>query len=145
LFLPEGTDIDKLLRALIGIALFASAYFAEVARGGLQAVPREQTEAAEALGLGYWQIMAFVVLPQALRHVLPGLINTAIGLFKDTTLVLIIGMFDFLGIIQAVLADPDWLGFALEGYVFAALVYWSICFALSQASRLVERGGEAMR
>jgi general L-amino acid transport system permease protein len=145
LFLPEGTDVDKLLRALIGVALFTSAYIAEVVRGGLQAVPREQTEAAAALGLGYWQTMAFVVLPQALRHVIPGLINTVIGLFKDTTLVLIIGMFDFLGIIQAALTDPDWLGFALEGYVFAALVYWSICFALSRMSRLVERRGAAQQ
>jgi general L-amino acid transport system permease protein len=141
LFLPEGAAADKLLRALIGIALFASAYMAEVVRGGLQAVPRGQAEAAAALGLGYWQAMASVILPQALRHVIPGLINTVIGLFKDTTLVLIIGMFDFLGIVQAALTDPAWLGFTMEGYVFAGLVYWTICFALSQASRRLERRG----
>jgi general L-amino acid transport system permease protein len=114
---------------------------AEVVRGGLQAVPRGQAEAAMALGLGGWQAMAFVVLPQALRHVIPGLINTVIGLFKDTTLVLVIGMFDFLGIVQAALADPEWLGFALEGYVFAALVYWVVCFGLSRLSLAVERRG----
>ncbi len=141
LFLPEGMEIDKLLRALIGVSLFAAAYMAEVVRGGLQAVPRGEAEAAMALGLGWWQAMAFVVLPQALRHVIPGLINTAIGLFKDTTLVLIIGMFDFLGIIQAALTDPEWLGFALEGYVFAALVYWAMCFGLSRLSLAVEQRG----
>jgi general L-amino acid transport system permease protein len=141
LFLPEGTSVDKLLRALIGVGLFAGAYLAEVVRGGLQAIPRGQYEAAAALGLGYWQTMGFIILPQALRHVIPGLINTVIALFKDTTLVLIIGMFDFLGIIQAALTDPDWLGFALEGYVFAALVYWIICFGLSRLSLTVERQG----
>jgi general L-amino acid transport system permease protein len=139
LFLPEGMETDKLLRALIGVSLFAAAYMAEVVRGGLQAVPRGQAEAAMALGLGWWQAMALVVLPQALRHVIPGLINTAIGLFKDTTLVLVIGMFDFLGVIQAALTDPEWLGFALEGYVFAALVYWIVCFGLSRLSLAVER------
>lgn len=139
LFLPEGLTVEKLLRALIGVGLFAGAYMAEVVRGGLQAIPRGQYEAAAALGLGYWRTMAFVILPQALRHVIPGLINTVIALFKDTTLVLIIGMFDFLGIIQAALTDPAWLGFALEGYVFAALVYWIICFSLSRLSLAVER------
>lgn len=139
LFLPEGLTVDKLLRALIGVGLFAGAYLAEVVRGGLQAIPRGQYEAAAALGLGYWRTMGFVILPQALRHVIPGLINTVIALFKDTTLVLIIGMFDFLGIIQAALTDPAWIGFALEGYVFAALVYWIICFSLSRLSLAVER------
>ncbi|MBT5050281.1 MAG: amino acid ABC transporter permease [Rhodospirillaceae bacterium] len=145
LFLPEGLTIEKLLRALIGVGLFAGAYMAEVVRGGLQAIPRGQYEAAAALGLGYWRTMGFVILPQALRHVIPGLINTVIALFKDTTLVLIIGMFDFLGIIQAALTDPDWLGFALEGYVFAALVYWVICFSLSRLSLAVERRAPGYR
>lgn len=145
LFLPEGLTIEKLLRALIGVGLFAGAYMAEVVRGGLQAIPRGQYEAAAALGLGYWRTMGFVILPQALRHVIPGLINTVIALFKDTTLVLIIGMFDFLGIIQAALTDPDWLGFALEGYVFAALVYWIICFSLSRLSLAVERRAPGYR
>lgn len=139
LFLPDGMTVDKLLRALIGVGLFTAAYLAEVVRGGLQAVPRGQYEAAFALGLGYWRTMVFVILPQALRHVIPGLINTVISLFKDTTLVLIIGMFDFLGIIQASLTDPEWIGFALEGYVFAAMVYWIICFGLSRLSLAVER------
>jgi len=141
LFLPEGASVDKLLRALIGVALFAAAYLAEVIRGGLQAVPRGQYEAAAALGLGYGRTMLHVVLPQALRHVIPGLANTAIALFKDTTLVLVIGLFDFLGIIQAALTDTEWLGLALEGYVFAAAVYWVLCFAMSRASRRVENQG----
>ena len=139
LFLPDGASVDKLLRALIGVSLFAGAYLAEVIRGGLQAIPRGQYEAAAALGLGYWKTMIYVILPQALRHVIPGLINTVIALFKDTTLVLIIGMFDFLGIIQASLNDQEWLGLAAEGYVFAALVYWSICFGLSRLSINVEQ------
>lgn len=138
LFLPQGATIDKLLRALIGVALFAGAYMAEVVRGGLQAIPRGQYEAAEALGLGYWTSMARVILPQALRIVVPGMANVAIALFKDTTLVLIISLFDFLGMIQAALTDPEWLGFAAEGYVFAAAVYWVFCFAMSRYSRRLE-------
>jgi len=139
LFLPQGVELDKLARALIGVALFAAAYMAEVVRGGLQAIPRGQVEAAAALGLGYWWTMGLVVLPQALRHVVPGIANTFIALFKDTTLVLIIGLFDFLGAIQAALTDPEWLGFALEGYVFAAAIYWVVCFSMSRASRGFER------
>jgi general L-amino acid transport system permease protein len=139
LFFPEGVTIDKLLRALIGIMLFSAAYLAEVVRGGLQAIPRGQFEAAEALGLGYWRTMAFVVLPQALRIVIPGIVNSFIALFKDTTLVLIIGLFDFLGTIQAALTDPNWLGFATEGYVFAGAVYWAFCFSMSRYSLSVER------
>jgi general L-amino acid transport system permease protein len=141
LFLPEGVNFDKLLRALIGVTLFAGAYMAEVVRGGLQAVPRGQYEAAQALGLGYWRTMGLVVLPQALRHVIPGIVNSFIALFKDTTLVLIIGLFDFLGIIQAALSDPQWLGFAMEGYVFAAAVYWVFCFGISRMSARIERRG----
>jgi general L-amino acid transport system permease protein len=139
LFLPDGAGVDKLLRALIGVSLFAGAYLAEVIRGGLQAIPRGQYEAAAALGLGYWKTMTYVIMPQALRHVIPGLLNTIIALFKDTTLVLIIGMFDFLGIIQASLNDQEWLGLAAEGYVFAALIYWSICYSLSRLSIKVEQ------
>lgn len=146
LFLPEGVNVDKLLRALIGIALFAAAYMAEVVRGGLQAIPRGQYEAAAALGLGYWRTMGLVVLPQALRHVIPGIVNSFIALFKDTTLVLIIGLFDFLGVIQVGLTDPEWLGFAAEAYVFAAVVYWAFCFAMSRLSiRIERRGGTAIR
>ena len=139
LFLPEGVSFDKLLRALIGIILFQSAYMAEVVRGGLQAIPRGQYEAAEALGLSYWKTMGLVVLPQALKLVIPGIVNTLIALFKDTTLVLIIGLFDLLAIIQSAFADPKWLGYALEGYVFAGLVFWAFCFGMSRYSQHLER------
>jgi general L-amino acid transport system permease protein len=146
LFLPDGITFDKLVRALIGVSIFAAAYMAEVVRGGLQAVPRGQVEAAAALGLGYWRTMAYVVLPQALRIVIPGIVNVFIALFKDTTLVLIIGIFDLLGIIKAALSDPNWLGFAVEGYVFAGVVFWVFCFAMSRYSaRLEARLGGARR
>lgn len=141
LFLPEGVRPDNLLRCLIGVALFSAAYMAEVVRGGLQAVPRGQAEAARALGLSYWRTMTFVVLPQALRHVIPGIVNTFIGLFKDTTLVLIVGLFDFLGQVRVQLSDPSWVTpqGAATGYVFAALVYWVFCFGMSRYSVFVER------
>jgi len=147
LFLPEGVNFDKLLRALVGVALFASAYMAEVVRGGLQAIPKGQYEAAMALGLSYWKMMGLIVLPQALRIVIPGIVNTFIGLFKDTTLVLIIGLFDLLGIVQAALTDANWLGFALEGYIFAGFGFWIFCFAMSRYSMHVERrlGGGGQR
>ena len=117
LFLPQGVTFDKLLRALIGVALFAAAYMAEVVRGGLQAMPKGQYEAASALGLGYWQTTGLIVLPQALKLVIPGIVNTFIGLFKDTSLVLIIGLFDLLGIAQLVIKDPAWLGLDAETYL----------------------------
>jgi len=139
LFLPEGVNFNKLLRALIGVTLFQSAYMAEVVRGGLQAIPRGQYEAAAALGLGYWRTMGLVVLPQALKHVIPGIVNTFIALFKDTTLVLIIGLFDLLGIVQAAATDPQWLGYAVEGYLFAALGFWIFCFGMSRYSQYLER------
>jgi len=139
LFLPEGTNFDKLLRALCGVALFASAYMAEVVRGGLQAIPKGQYEAAEALGLSYWKMMSLIVLPQALKLVIPGIVNTFIGLFKDTTLVLIIGLFDLLGAVQQAATNPDWLGFAEEGYVFAGFGFWIFCFGMSRYSQFVER------
>ncbi len=139
LFLPEGVNFDKLLRALIGIILFASAYMAEVVRSGLQAIPKGQYEAAEALGLNYWQSMYKVILPQALKLVIPGIVNTFIGLFKDTSLVLIIGLFDLLAIIQLAFTDANWLGYAIEGYVFAAFVFWLFCFGMSRYSLSLER------
>ncbi|MCG8611167.1 MAG: amino acid ABC transporter permease, partial [Pseudomonadales bacterium] len=114
LFLPAGVEFDKLLRALLGIALFQAAYVAEVVRGGLQAIPKGQFEAAAALGLNYGKTMVLIILPQALKLVIPGLVVTFIELFKDTTLVAIIGLFDLLGIVQSALTDPNWLGFALE-------------------------------
>jgi general L-amino acid transport system permease protein len=139
LFFPGDVTLDKLLRAMIGIVLFQSAYMAEVVRGGLQAIPRGQYEAAEALGLGYWQSMGLVILPQALKLVIPGIVNTFIALFKDTTLVLIIGLFDLLGVVQQSFADPKWLGYSVEGYLFAGLVYWMFCFGMSRYSQTLER------
>jgi general L-amino acid transport system permease protein len=139
LFLPQGMNFDKLMRALIGVMLFSAAYMAEVVRGGLQAIPNSQYEAASALGLGYWQSMIFVVLPQALKKVIPGIVNSFISLFKDTTLVLIIGMFDLLGMIQTVSTDPEWLGYSMEGYVFAGAVFWIFCFTMSKYSQKLER------
>jgi general L-amino acid transport system permease protein len=138
LFMPEGVNFDKLIRALIGVMLFSAAYMAEVVRGGLQAIPKGQYEAAEALGLSYWKMMALIILPQALKIVIPGIVNTFIGLFKDTTLVLIIGLFDFLGMAQSVATNPDWLGFAVEGYVFVAFGFWMFCFGMSRYSHHLE-------
>ena len=139
LFLPAGVSIDKLLRAQIALILFAAAYLAEVVRGGLQAIPKEQYEMADALGLTYWQKTLHVVLPQALRIAVPPLVNTLIGFFKDTSLVLIIGLFDLLSTIKVSLTDPAWTGFGLEAYIFAALAYFVFCYAMSLYSRRLER------
>ena len=139
LFLPGNWRFDPLARVLVGEVLFAGAYMAEVVRGGLQAVPRGQYEGATALGLGYWGMMGFVVLPQALKYVIPAMVNSFIALFKDTTLVLIVSIFDLLGIAQAALADPAWVGMNMEAYVFAGAIYWFACFGLSQWSRLQEK------
>ncbi|CAA7611547.1 amino-acid transporter subunit; membrane component of ABC superfamily [Magnetospirillum sp. LM-5] len=139
LFLPEGVTIDKLLRALVGITLFTAAYLAEAVRGGLQAIPRGQEEAADALGLTYWQKMRMVVLPQALRLVIPPIVNQFISCFKDTSLVTIVGLYDLLAATKAALADPDWRPFFVEGYIAAALVYWSFCFFMSRYSQWLER------
>lgn len=139
LFLPEGVTFDKLLRALIGIAIFSAAYLAEVVRGGLQAIPRGQQEAAESLGLSYWKTMGLIVLPQALKMVIPGIVNSFIGLFKDTTLVQTIGLFDLLGRVHKATADSHWLGLASEAYVFAGFGFWIFCFAMSRYSMGLER------
>ena len=140
LFVPEHLAPDKLVRALIGVALFASAYMAEVVRGGLAAVPRGQYEAARALGLSYWRMTGLVILPQALRVTLPNIVNTFIGLFKDTTLVFIVGIFDFLRTIEAARADPKWAAptTTVTGYVFAALFYFVCCYGMSRYARNVE-------
>jgi len=138
LFFPQEVVIDKLLRAFIAITLFQAAYLAEVVRGGLNSLPVGQQEAAYALGMGYWQTMILVILPQALRVVIPGMVNSFIALFKDTTLVLMIGLFDFLGIVQSATTDPRWLGTALEGYIFCAFVYWVFCFSMSMYSKYLE-------
>jgi general L-amino acid transport system permease protein len=139
LFMPEGVNVDKLIRALIGVMLFSAAYLAEVVRGGLQAIPRGQYEAAQAIGLSYWRMMGLIVLPQALRLVIPGIVNSFIALFKDTTLVLIIGLFDLLGMVQSVGTNPHWLGFAVEGYVFTAFVFWIFTFSMSRYSMSLEK------
>lgn len=141
LFLPDGVTFDKLLRALVGVALFSSAYMAEVVRGGLQAIPKGQFEGADALGLNYSQTMGLIVLPQALKHVIPGIVNSFIALFKDTTLVLIIGLFDLLGIIQLSFTDPNWASPVQShtGYLFAALIFFIFCFGMSQYSYFMER------
>jgi general L-amino acid transport system permease protein len=139
LFLPEGITFDKLLRALIGITMFQSAYMAEVIRGGLQAIPRGQYEAASSLGLGYWRSMGLIILPQALKLVIPGIVNTFIALFKDTTLVLIIGLFDVLQTVNSSIVDPAWNNVATEGYVFAAFCFWIFCFGMSRYSQALER------
>jgi general L-amino acid transport system permease protein len=141
LFLPPGTNFDKLLRALVGVALFSSAYMAEVVRGGLQAIPKGQTEAAQALGLTFWQNMGLITLPQALKLVIPGIVNTFIGLFKDTTLVGIIGLYDLLLIIQTANTDSNWAAPQTHstGLFAAAGLFWIFCFGMSRYSMFMER------
>ncbi len=140
-FLPPGVNFDKLLRALIGVALFTSAYMAETVRGGLQAIPKGQYEGAKALGLAYWRMMQMIILPQALKIVIPGIVNSFISLFKDTSLVLIIGLFDLLGIVQLNFSDSKWASYKTPatGYVFAAFVFWLFCFSMSRYSMYTER------
>jgi general L-amino acid transport system permease protein len=141
LFLPAGMTFDRFLRALVGVALFASAYMAEVVRGGLQAIPKGQYEGADSLGLSYWQSMGLIVLPQALKLVIPGIVNTFIGLFKDTSLVYIIGMFDLLGIVRQNFADANWISAQtpMSGLIFAGFVFWIFCFGMSRYSIYMER------
>jgi general L-amino acid transport system permease protein len=139
LFLPEGIDIDKLLRAQVAIILFAAAYLAEVVRAGLQALPKGQGEAADALGLSYGKKTLLIVLPQALKLVIPPLVNTFIGFFKDTSLVLIIGIFDLLKSGLTAVADPNWQSFGTEVYILLAVIYFAFCFAMSKYSRSLER------
>jgi len=138
LFFPEGMDFDKLLRALIGITLFQAAYIAEVIRGGLQAIPKGQYEAADAMGLTYWQSMGLIILPQALKISIPNLVGSFISLFKDTTLILIIGLFDILAMVTLTNSDTNWLGFETEGYVFVTMIYWVICFSMSKYAKSIE-------
>jgi general L-amino acid transport system permease protein len=139
IFLPPEANLDALVRVIVMVTAFASAYMAEVIRGGLQAIPSGQYEAAQALGLNYFQSMRHIILPQALRISIPGIVNTFIGLFKDTTLVIVIGLFDILGIANAMVANPDWLGLSTETYVFVSLFFFSICFAMSRYSMRLER------
>jgi general L-amino acid transport system permease protein len=141
LFMPPGVNPAGLLKALVGVSLFASAYMAEVIRGGLQAIPKGQYEAANALGLPYWQTMGFVVMPQAIKIVIPGIVNTFIGLFKDTSLVSVVSIFDLLGIVQTGFNDPKWASAQTgnTGYFGLALIYFAFCFAMSRYSLFIER------
>jgi general L-amino acid transport system permease protein len=140
LFVPDAYSPDKLLRALIGIAMFASAYMAEVVRAGLQAIPKGQYEGAMAVGLGYWQMMYLIVLPQALKITIPNIVNTYIGLFKDTTLVVIVGIFDFLRTVEVSRIDPKWAAptTSATGYAFAAIFYFICCYGMSRYAKSVE-------
>jgi len=147
LFLPSGLSFDGLLRVLVGVTLFAAAYMAEVVRGGLQAIPKGQYEGAMAVGLGYWQTMGLIILPQALTLVIPGIVNNFIGLFKDTTLVLIVAIFDFLGQLRAAFTDPNWASpvTLYTGFAFAGMVYFVFCYGMSRYSLFLERRASAGR
>jgi len=148
LFVPDAYSPDKLLRALIGIAMFAAAYMAEVVRAGLQAIPKGQYEGAMAVGLGYWQMMYLIILPQALKITIPNIVNTYIGLFKDTTLVVIVGIFDFLRTVEVSRIDPKWAAptTSATGYAFAAIFYFICCYGMSRYAKSVEaRLGKADR
>ena len=139
MFLPDGTYMDKLVRVIIAITLFEAAYMAEVIRGGLQALPRGQYDAGKSLGMGYWRMHLLVILPQALKLVIPGIANTFLALVKDTPLILVVGLLELVGMIDMAKTNPDWLGFAIEGYVFAGVVFWIICFNMSRYSQRLER------
>ncbi len=139
LFMPQGVNVDSLLRVLVGVSLFAAAYMAEIIRGGLQAIPKGQYEAATATGLNYWHAMFIVILPQAISLVLPGIVSAFISLIKETTLVYIIGMFDFLGIVQFTASNSEWIRYTKEGYIFVGAVFWLICYCLSRYSRTLEQ------
>ena len=138
MFLPDGTYMDKLVRVIIAITLFEAAYMAEVIRGGLQALPRGQYDAGKSLGMGYWRMHLLVILPQALKLVIPGIANTFLALVKDTPLILVVGLLELVGMIDMAKTNPDWLGFATEGYVFAGVVFWIICFNMSRYSQRLE-------
>jgi len=139
LFFPSGVDFDKVARAIIGITLFQSAYTAEAIRGGLQAIPRGQYEAADALGLGYWKKMIFIILPQALKISIPGIVNSFIELFKDTSLVSIIGLLDLLNMAQTASRSLEWKGYDVEAYTFAAMLFWIFCYGMSRYSQHLEK------
>ncbi len=138
MFLPQDFFLDKLVRVIIAISLFEAAYVAEVIRGGLQALPRGQYDAAKSLGMGYWKMHIFVILPQALKLVIPGIANTFLALVKDTPLIFVVGLLELAGMLGLAKTNPDWLGFAMEGYVFASIVFWIICYAMSKYSYNLE-------
>jgi len=138
MFLPEGTYIDKLIRVVVAITLFEAAYTAEVIRGGLQALPRGQYDAAKSLGMGYWRMHVFVILPQALKLVIPGIANTFLALIKDTPLIFVVGLLELVGMLNLAKTNPKWLGFSMEGYVFAGIIFWIICYSMSKYSQKLE-------
>ncbi len=141
LFMPPGVNPDKLLKAVVGTSLFASAYMAEIIRGGLQAIPKGQYEGAQAIGLSYWRMMGLIIMPQALKVVIPSIVNSFISLFKDTSLVIVVGIFDLLGMVQSGFNDAKWASAqtANTGYFALALIYWAFCFAMSRYSMFIER------
>ena len=138
MFLPEDFFMDKLVRVIIAITLFEAAYCAEVIRGGLQALPRGQYDAAKSLGMGYWKMHIFVILPQALKLVIPGIANTFLALVKDTPLIFVVGLAEIAGMLALAKTNPEWLGFAMEGYIFASIIFWIICYAMSKYSYNLE-------
>ena len=138
MFLPEDFFMDKLVRVIIAITLFEGAYCAEVIRGGLQSLPRGQYDAAKSLGMGYWKMHIFVILPQALKLVIPGICNTFLALVKDTPLIFVVGLAEIAGMLALAKTNPEWLGFAMEGYIFAAIIFWIICYAMSKYSYNLE-------
>ena len=139
MFLPDGTYVDKLIRVIIAIVLFEAAYTAEVIRGGLQALPRGQYDAARSLGMGYWKMHILVILPQALKLVIPGIANTFLALVKDTPLIFVVGLLELTGMLGLAKTNPKWLGFSMEGYVFAAIIFWIICYSMSRYSQNLEK------
>jgi general L-amino acid transport system permease protein len=139
LFLPEGMQVNILLRVLVGVIMFSSAYMAEVVRGGLQAIPKGQYEGAQAMGLGYWQTMRLIILPQALRITVPAMVNNFVSLLQDTTLVSMVGLYDFLNIVKVGSRDSNWVGTEMSGYVFCVIVFWICCFSMSRYSMYLER------
>ena len=139
MFLPDGTYMDKLIRVIIAITLFEAAYVAEVIRGGLQALPRGQYDAAKSLGMGYWKLHLLVILPQALKLVIPGIANTFLALVKDTPLIFVVGLLELAGMLGLAKTNPEWLGFSMEGYVFAAIIFWIICYTMSRYSQNLEK------
>ncbi|MDB9706120.1 amino acid ABC transporter permease [Pelagibacteraceae bacterium] len=139
MFLPDGTYVDKLIRVLVAITLFEAAYMAEVIRGGLQALPKGQYEAAKSLGMGYWRMHFLIILPQALKLVIPGIANTFLALVKDTPLIFVVGLLELAGMVNLAKTNPKWLGMAMEGYVFAGLVFWVICYSMSRYSQNLEK------
>jgi general L-amino acid transport system permease protein len=138
LFMPEGFVLNKLVQVIIAVCLFNACYMAEIVRAGLQAIPKGQAEGAHTIGLGYWGTMGLIIMPQALKHMIPNIVGNSMGLLKDTTLVSIIGLFDILGMLRSISRDTPWLGLHLEPLIFGAILFFLVCFAMSKYSRHLE-------